>query len=70
MYTLPETYEDYVKWYYVFIMSNSPRFRENMLKAAQNMRKTCAKAAQSCSLLKNLRKPANNPEQVCAAFSG
>ena len=42
MYTVPETYEDYFKWYYVFIMSNSPRFRENLLKAAQNMCKSCA----------------------------
>ena len=53
MYTVPETYEDYFKWYYVFIMSNSPRFRK--------------KSAKSCP---NLRKPANNPEQICAAFSG
>ena len=70
MYTVPETYEDYFKWYYVFIMSNSPRFRKKSAKScakhAQKLRnpvhylKTCA----------NLRKPANNPEQVCAAFSG
>ena len=39
MHTITETYDDYFKWNYVFIMSNSMRFRKKSAKS-------CAKHAQ------------------------
>ena len=55
MYTVTEIYQDHFKWYYVFILSNSPKFTENLLKAVQKMRnpvhnlETCAKFLEMLS---------------------